>query len=128
MSAGDFHLALLAKAYQAWRGTFASGCFAQKAWSVVMTTIRMVNDGTKLGSLQESFLPILNSSDNFLSAGKPISDGKDPVTQSLKWLNEKPWARGIQTQWTLGFWWVARAKVSLTFTISMKEIGFFWAY
>jgi hypothetical protein len=55
-----------------------------------MATIRIVNYGTNLGSLQESFLPIFNCGDNFLSTEKPISDGKDPVTQSFKWLNEKP--------------------------------------
>ncbi len=75
MSAGDFHLALLAKAYQAWRGTFASGCFVQKAWSVVMATIRMANYDTKLGSLQETFLPFFNFGENYSELQKLTPDG-----------------------------------------------------
>jgi hypothetical protein len=40
-----------------------------------MATIRMANYGTKLGSLQEYFLPFVNSDENYLAPQKLTSDG-----------------------------------------------------
>jgi hypothetical protein len=57
MSAGDFHCALLASAYQAINGVCASGCFVQKARSVDIAMIRMLHYDTNLVSWKNSETP-----------------------------------------------------------------------